>query len=215
MRETTDWQSVTESLGDLAFDLVVAKTLDELVKNPDNPIRFRPLDKPQREQFGKHQQAVRQQRDQRQKAEIQVADPSAVRPKSVGETSRAKVKLPKSPIMAPSADRLGKDFAPPKRHEAPQADPKIAPTVRKPRDINKSVPDVPKVLPPKSDPRGDAKGGNSKGGNATGGDSKGGDSKGGNSKGGNPQGGDSQGGGSKGGDSKGKSNDKPKGKGKS
>jgi hypothetical protein len=175
-------------------NLVVAKSIEELVKSTEIPVRFQPLDKTQRQQFSKYQQAVRQQRDLRQKAEVQVVDPSAAQTKSERQTSRAKVKLPNSPIVAPPIDRMGKDFAPPKRHEAPQADPKIAPTVRKPREIKKSAPEVPKVLPPQGDPRGNAKG-SPKSGELKGGNSKGGDSK--------------------GGDSKGKSKEKPKGKDKS
>ena len=57
----------------------------------------------------------------------------------------AKVRLPRSPIVAKPADQLGKDQAPPKTYEAPQPDPKVQPKPRgesrdKPRGESKGKP---------------------------------------------------------------------------
>jgi WXXGXW repeat (2 copies) len=112
-------------------NLVVAASLDELTKSKENSLRLQSVDKAERQQLAQHEQAVRQLREQRQKLEDQAADLAAAKSKSAREFQPAKVKLPPSPIVAPPADRLGKDHAPPKLHEAPQPDLKIAPTARK------------------------------------------------------------------------------------
>jgi len=125
---------------DLSF--VVAASLDELAKSKDTAIRLQPVAKEERQQFGQRGQAVHKARDERQKLEAVTTDPSADAP---GRTVKPiKVKLPKSPFVAQSVERVGKDDAPPKAVEAPQADSKIEPKARKARGDAESPPE-PKV----------------------------------------------------------------------
>ena len=90
-------------------------------------------------------------------------DPSNVPSKPAREIRVGKVNLPPSPIVALPADRLGKDNAPPKRHEVPQPDLKIAPTTRnatgkiKPiRETNRTT-GATQAAPPTNEPQGKPK----------------------------------------------------------
>jgi hypothetical protein len=91
--------------------------------------------KDEREQIGARSKEVHKGRQQRQKLEAEVGDRPSVEPKAV--TRPVKVKLPKSAIVAQSADKLDKDDAPPKSTAAPEADIKIEPKARKPRGNGK------------------------------------------------------------------------------
>jgi hypothetical protein len=89
--------------------------------------------------------------------------------RSTGE----KLKMPKSPVVGPRSDKLGKDEMPPKAHEAPKPDPNVEPKLRKPADKPgppKATPNVKKsdVKPespkaePKERPKGEKKDGKDK-----------------------------------------------------
>jgi len=125
--------------GDKSF--VVAASLEDVAKNKEAPIRFRTVAKEEREQIGQRGQEFRVAREERQKLEAAAADPSTEAP--VRTVKPVKVKLPKTPIVAQSVERLGKDDAPPKAIESPQPDPKIEPKPRKPRG-NAEAPREPK-----------------------------------------------------------------------
>jgi WXXGXW repeat (2 copies) len=142
-------------------NLVVAASLDELAKSKDQPLRLQSVDKAERQQLAQHGQAVNQLREQRQKLENQAAVLSATKSKSSSESQPVKVKLPPSPIVSLSPDRLGKDHAPPKLDEPPQPDPKIAPTARNAGRKTKTVQGEPKRAtgaPPAELPKAEAKG---------------------------------------------------------
>lgn len=143
---------------------VVAASLDELAKSKETPIRLQPVAKAERQQIGQRGQEVRLAREERQKLEAAAADPSADAPGR--NVKPVKVKLPKSPIASQPVDRLGKDDAPPKAIEAPQADAKIEPKPRKARGDAESPletkvtkreprPEQPQAEPkgPKAEPR--------------------------------------------------------------
>ncbi len=117
-----------------AKSLIVATSLDQLAKAKDSPLRFRPVAKEERQQLGKRGQEVQGFRATRQKVETEAVPPAA--DKAAKQPGPIKVKLPRSPIVAKSADQLGKDHAPPKPHEAPKPDPKVEPT-KKSKGVSK------------------------------------------------------------------------------
>ncbi len=143
---------------------VVAAPLADLSKSIDHPLRLQPLEKTERQQFAQQQKAIRQHREQRQKLEDQPVEPSAVETKPAREVRAAKVKLSASPIVALPADKLGKEYAPPQRHKAPQLDLKVAPTARSAGGKTKSINETlrrttgsPQVAPPNAEPKGKSK----------------------------------------------------------
>jgi len=169
-RTWADQNTRVASAGNLnGQSFVVAAPLAELAKSKEHPLRFQSLDKTERQQLSQHGQAVRQHRDERQKLEGQAADSSAARSKSSREFQPGKGTLQPSPITAASADRLGKDHAPPKRHEVLKPDLTIEPTPRSGGGKTKSVPgeprratgaaevQLPKVVP-QEEPRRESKG---------------------------------------------------------
>jgi hypothetical protein len=110
--------------------LVVATPLNQLVKSKDSPMRFQPVDKQDRQRLAQHGPEIQKFREQRQQLETTPAGSPAK--KTFREAGPAKVKLPRSLIVAKSADELGKDQAPPKRHEVLKPNLQIEP---KPRSI--------------------------------------------------------------------------------
>jgi hypothetical protein len=109
--------------------LLVATSLDQLAKRKDSPIRYQPVDKEERQTLAQRGQEVRRFREERQKLETKEADRSAERPSK--ESEPARVKFPRSPILAKPADELGKDQAPPKTPQAPPPDPEVKPKPKK------------------------------------------------------------------------------------
>jgi hypothetical protein len=101
---------------------VVATPLDQLSKRKDGPVRFQPVAKAEKQQLVQREQEVRKSRDERRTLETSTVVAPSTKPGRQSEPAR--VKLPKSPIVAKSVDQLGKDQAPPKPHQVPQLDSK-------------------------------------------------------------------------------------------
>jgi hypothetical protein len=108
--------------------LVVAAPFAELTTRKDNSWRFQPLDKEARQTLSQHRQEVERTREERRLLETEEAGRLVEKPAK--EFVPTRVRLPRSPFTAKSVAELDKDHAPPKMHEAPQPDPKVAPKPR-------------------------------------------------------------------------------------
>ena len=104
---------------------LVATPIDQLAKRKDSPMRFQPVAKAERQNLAQRGQEVQKSRDQRRTLEAQAVDTTSRKPGAQFEP--AKVKLPKSPIVAKPANQLGRNQAPPKAQQAPRPDPKFQP----------------------------------------------------------------------------------------
>lgn len=103
--------------------LVVAASLDQLAKSKESPIRFQAVDSAEKQHLVQRGKEVRKFREERQALETPTVSTSARDPQKAFETVR--VKLPKSAIVAKPTEALSKDRTPPKRHQAPEPDPKV------------------------------------------------------------------------------------------
>ena len=108
--------------------LAVAAPLAQLSTSKDNSWRFQPLDKEARQKLAQHGQEVQKTREQRQILETAAAGASAKKPSS--QFVPAKLRLPRSPIVAKSVAELAKDQAPPRTYAAPKPDLKVEPKPR-------------------------------------------------------------------------------------
>ncbi len=108
--------------------IAMAASLDQLAKSNDSPMRFRPLEKQQRQDLAKHGQEVRRFALERQKLDGNVMVGTAEKP--VRQSGPTRAKLPTSPIVARSADQPGDDQAPPKRHAVLKPNLQIEPSPR-------------------------------------------------------------------------------------
>lgn len=111
-----------------AKNFVAAALLSQLATTKGSALKLQPVTKDEQQTLAKHGQAVHQFGQERQKLEGKAAEKSTEKPAKTAEP--AKLKFPKSPILATSPDQIGKDQAPPKAHEAPRFDPKIEPKPR-------------------------------------------------------------------------------------
>lgn len=118
----------TGAVNSRAKSLVVATPFNQMASRKDGPMRFQPVAKDERQQIAQRGQEITKFRQERYKLETTAAGTSAQKPSK--EFRPSKVRITRSPIVARSADQLGKDQAPPKRHEAPRADPKVEPVKR-------------------------------------------------------------------------------------
>jgi hypothetical protein len=109
---------------------LVATPIDQMAKRKDNPLRFQRVAKEERQKLAQRGQEVKKSRDQRRTVEANVSD--SVARKSNGVSEPATVQLPRSPIVAKPANRLGKNQAPPPAPRALQPDLKIQPKSVKP-----------------------------------------------------------------------------------
>jgi hypothetical protein len=105
--------------------LMVAARLDQLAKRNDTGMRFQPVVKEERHTLARRGQEVQKFRQQRQKLETTAVHRSEE--KASRQSEPARVKFPKSPIVASRANKLAKDQVPPKRQQAPQPDLKVQP----------------------------------------------------------------------------------------
>jgi hypothetical protein len=137
--------------------LVVATSLDQLSKSKDSPMKFQRVDKEERQKLTKHGQEVHKFREERQKLESKAAETTDDKPSKKSEP--VKTKLPKSPIVAKSADQIGKEHAPPKAHDAPKLDPKVEPKPRTAgaKPSREGKPKVTKVEPKPEAPKSESK----------------------------------------------------------
>jgi len=109
-------------------DLVVAQPYDEVLKAQESRTRFQAVNEAERQRLAQQNRDVQVFREQRQKIET---DAGAAQPDQVRRPAR--VKLPRSPVVARPADQLGPDHVVPQRHQAPEPDLKVEPKPRQPR----------------------------------------------------------------------------------
>ncbi len=121
---------------------VMAAPLAQLVTSNDSPLRFQPVAEEERQTLIKHGNEIREFRQQRQKLEAQAAVTSAADPSKQPEPAR--VKFPESPIVARQSDLLGRNEAPPKRHEVLKPNLQIEP---RPKRQPQPQPEVGRPLP--------------------------------------------------------------------
>jgi hypothetical protein len=124
---------------------VVAAPLADLARSVDSPLRFQAVDQQDRQRFGDGAQQVYQSRTQRHQRETRHAVTDADQP--AGEPEPARVRLPRSPIVARPADQLGDGQGPPTIQPGPDPDPQVEP---QPRRVT-GRPDAPRTGPPLTD----------------------------------------------------------------
>jgi hypothetical protein len=107
---------------------LVGASLDEAARNQNGAWRFQPVDQAEQQRLAQQRQEVYRFRDQRQQWENNAAAVPTPDPAHRGLPDRRK--LPPSPIMAKSADQLGKDHIPPQVHAAPPLDNAVQPKPR-------------------------------------------------------------------------------------
>ncbi len=107
---------------------LVGASLDQASRSRNGAWRFQPVDQAERQRLSQHGQEVYRFRDQRQQWETKAAMAPAADPAHRGEPAR--MRLPPSPIVAKSADQLGKDYTPPRAHAAPPLDNVVQPKPR-------------------------------------------------------------------------------------
>jgi hypothetical protein len=116
-------------------DLAVAERLEELAQRRDAPLRFQPVEPAERQQYGQRGQEYRTYLQQRQQLEAEAARSPGVATATAAVPTRQK--LSRSPIVAPPAEQLGKEYTPPQRHQTPKPDVQVQP---QPRNRGQSPP---------------------------------------------------------------------------
>ncbi|HKQ47158.1 MAG TPA: hypothetical protein VJZ71_03700 [Phycisphaerae bacterium] len=107
----------------------VASAFNLLTKRKDGSLRFQKVDQAERTQLSQRGRAIQNTRGERQRSEIRTAVPPNEKNSRVLEPARAK--LPKPTVVSKPVSQYGKGQAPPKRHIAPQPDPKVEPKARR------------------------------------------------------------------------------------
>ena len=107
---------------------LVGASLDEAARDTSGAWRFQPVDQAEQQKLAQQRQDVYRFRDQRQQWEANATVPPAPDPANRGEPAR--MRIPPSPIVAKSADQLGKDHTPPQAHAAPPLDTVVQPKPR-------------------------------------------------------------------------------------
>ena len=107
---------------------LVGASLDQASRSRDGAWRFQPVDQAERQRLVQHGQEVQRFRDQRQQWEAKAAAAPAANKVHRGEPAR--MKLPPSPIVAKSADQLGRGYTPPRTYAAPPFDNLVQPKPR-------------------------------------------------------------------------------------
>jgi len=109
-------------------NIAVAEPLDELAQRKDSQLRFQPVNPTERQQFGQRGQEYRKYLQQRQQLEANAAlAPGGVPATTAGPARR---RFSRSPFVAPPADQLGREFAPPQRHQVLKPDFQVQPQPR-------------------------------------------------------------------------------------
>lgn len=109
-------------------NLDVASPLEELARKKDGRFRFQRVDQEERQQYGQRGQEHRKYLQQRQQGETNaVRTPGGDPATAAGPTRRT---FSRSPFVAPSADQLGREYAPPQRHQVLKPDFQIQPQPR-------------------------------------------------------------------------------------
>jgi hypothetical protein len=131
---------------------LVGESLDQASRSGNATWRFQSVDQAERQRLSQNRQEVYRFRDQRQEWEAKAAAALAADAAHRGAPDR--MKLPPSPILAKPADQLGKDYTPPKVHEAPPLDNGVQPKPRatRPPERPRATHDAPNgPARPKSD----------------------------------------------------------------
>lgn len=107
----------------------VAEQLDELANRKDAQLRLKPVDPVERQQFSQRGQEYRKYLQQRQSSEAaNAARTPGVDANNAADPARRK--FANSPYVGPSATQLGRDHAPPQRHEVLKPDLQVQPQPR-------------------------------------------------------------------------------------
>jgi hypothetical protein len=115
--------------------VVVASSIDQLVKRRDGPVRFQPVAPAERRQLAQRGPEVQRSREERRTREAAPANPPGPRPG--GTVEPARVPLPRSPITARPGRQSGRNPAPPRAPQAPAPDLKVEPRFANPtRRVN-------------------------------------------------------------------------------
>lgn len=136
---------------------VVAAPIEQLARSQDGRVRFQSVDQKERQRLAKHGQEIQRFRQERQKLETRAVASTADLAK---QAAPARVKLPKSPLLAKSPDELGKDQAPPQLPVAPRPDSRFQPKQRTARSTQQPAtarPTPPRVEQPVGKRRPDAR----------------------------------------------------------
>ncbi len=107
---------------------LVGASLDEAARDTNGAWQFQPVDQAEQQRLAQQRQDVYRFRDQRQQWETNVSAPPAPDPANRGEPAR--MIIPPSPLMAKSADQLGKDHTPPPAPAVPSLDNVVQPKPR-------------------------------------------------------------------------------------
>jgi hypothetical protein len=110
------------------MNAAVVEPLDEFNRRQDNQVRFQPVDPTERQQFGQRGQEYRKYLQQRQQLEANAAATAGGAPANLNSPARRT--FSRSPIVAAPVEQLGKDYAPPQRHEVLKPDFQVQPQPR-------------------------------------------------------------------------------------
>jgi hypothetical protein len=110
--------------------IMMAAPLEQLAARKDNPVRFQPVARGDRQTLAQRGREVQQSRDQRRAVEARAVVPTGRNAAEAG--APAKVSVPRSPIVARPAGQRGKNPAPPAVPQAPRPDPKVQPKAEAP-----------------------------------------------------------------------------------
>ena len=125
--------------------LVVAMSLEQLARNQESRQRFQVIDQGERQVLAKRRQEMQKFRNERQKLE---AKTTVIRPGSSTDPIKpfepVNFKLPRSPVVSPAVETLGKGVSPPKSPDIPKVDPNVRAKSRIPREARPN-PETPKA----------------------------------------------------------------------
>jgi hypothetical protein len=129
-RPPRNWEAQRERTrhGDKANSrIAVAERFEELTQRPEVRPQFQAVEPAERQQFGQRRQEYRKYLQQRQKLEADAARPRSGDPATA---TAARRRFSRSPVVAPPADQLGKENAPPRRHQVLKPDLQVQPKPR-------------------------------------------------------------------------------------
>ena len=105
--------------------MLVATPIDQMAKRKDGSVQFQSVTKAERQQLTQRNQDVQKFRDERRTLETKTVDPATLKAGAIAEPT--KVEHARSPIVAKSANQLGKGKAPPAALRSPKVDANIQP----------------------------------------------------------------------------------------